>query len=373
MSNADRASRPPSQASAATATARRARRASDDSAVSLGDHSSSPPLGSSPPSSVGQDIQAPSPYTPVFCASPPRRRWHRQRASSFDLPPAARPRPRAYSDHGPRPDVSRPPQAFVPRRSSNPEPPVGCDSRLSPSSSHSSLRSRSSREPASFSAKGISTLSGPPPSINGRLLQVAGDDANFAALQQQQQQQQQHPHHYQPRLISGTRQLLPLKTAAQSSTPNETRRRSLQTQSYRLSLTGALPTNATPIRVPPIRSFRSSGSRKSLNSPDMNFTPRPYDLNESAGAPLYDEDLARTAAGPDVHYDKQSRLMTPLVSGQQGVNGEDSGDVFLRLAREEAVNRTANGRTPDGTYSPVVSFLFVRPCRFAAPAQAPIV
>ncbi|KAJ4157985.1 uncharacterized protein LMH87_008532 [Akanthomyces muscarius] len=351
-SNLDRASRPPSQpsaAAAAAATAHRARRASDDSAVSLGDHSSSPPLGSSPPSSVGQDIQAPSPYTPVFCASPPRSRWHRQRASSFDLPPTARPRPRAYSDQGPRPDVSRPPQAFNLRRSSNPEPPVGSDSRLSPASSHSSLRSRSARQPASFSAKGISTLSGPPPSINGRLLQVAGDDANFAALQQQQQ----HQHHYQPRLISGTRQLLPLKTAAKSSTPDEPRRRSLQTQSYRLSLTGSLPTNATPIRVPPIRSFRSSGSRRSLNSPDMNFTPRPYDLNESAGAPLYDEDLARTAAGPDALYDRQSRLMTPPVSSHQGVTGEDSGDVFLRLAREEAVNRTTNGRTPDGTYSPV--------------------
>ncbi|OAQ99925.1 hypothetical protein LLEC1_03741 [Akanthomyces lecanii] len=327
-SDTDRASRPPSQGSAAavTATAHRARRASDDSAVSLGDHSSSPPLGSSPPSSVGQDIQAPSPETPVFCASPPRRRGHRRRASFFDLPPTARPRPRAYSDQGPRPDVSRPPQAFNSRRSSNPEPP-----------------------PASFSAKGISTLSGPPPSINGRLLEVAGDDANFAALQRQQHNQ----HHYQPRLISGTRQLLPLKTAAQPTTPDEPRRRSLQAQSYRLSLTGSLPTNATPIRVPPIRSFRSSGSRRSLNSPDMNSTPHSYDLNESAGAPLYNEDPARTAAGPDAHYDRQSRLMTPPVSGHQGVNGEDSGDVFLRLAREEAVHRNTNGRTPDGTYSPV--------------------
>lgn len=344
----DHAPRPPSQASATTpVSARRARRPSDLSAVSLDDHSSSPPPGSSPPSSVGHE------YAPVFCASPPRRRWHRQRASSFDLAPTARPRPRAYSDQGPRPDVSRPPHTFYLRRSSNPEPPVGRDSRLSPASSHSSLRSRSSREPASFSAKGISTLSGPPPSINGRLLQVAGHDANFAALQQQHQHQQQH---YQPRLISGTRQLLPLKTAAQTLILDEPRRRSVHTHSYRLSLTGSLPTNATPTRVPPIRSFRSSGSRRSLHSLDMNFTPRPYDLNESAGAPLYDEDITRaTIAGPDARYDRQSRLMTPPVSSRQGVNGEETGDVFLRLAREDALNRTANGRTPDGTYSPVVS------------------
>ncbi|OAA53881.1 cell wall anchor protein [Cordyceps fumosorosea ARSEF 2679] len=347
-------SRPPSQASAVATplAARRPRRPSDDSAISLDDHSSSPPPGSSPPSSVGRDLQASSPFAEpksAFSSSPPRTHHHRHRhrASSFDLPSAVRPRPRAYSDQGPRPDVSRPPQTFFLRRSSNPELPVGPDSRLSTSSSHSSLLSRSSREPASFSAKGISTSSGPPPSINVRLLDSAAHDASFAALHQHHQQ---HYQHYQPRLITASRQLLPLKTAARSSTPDEHRRRSLQ-RSYRLSLTGSLPANTSPTRVAPIRSFRSSGSRKSLHSPDMNFTPRPYDLSESAGAPLYDEDPANaTTASP---YDRQSRLMTPPVSGRQVANGEESGDVFLRLAREDAVNRGANARTPDGTYSPV--------------------
>ncbi|TQV94819.1 cell wall anchor protein [Cordyceps javanica] len=349
----DRTSRPSTRASAVTTpvTARRPRRPSDDSAISFDDCSTSPPPGSSPPSSVGQDIQAPSPSADAkfnFCASPALHRRHRHRASSFDLPTTSRPRPRAYSDQGPRPDVSRPPQTFYLRRSSNPEPPDGPDSRLSPSSSHSSLISRSSREPASFSAKGVSTSSGPPPSITSRLLDSAGHDASFAALHQHQQQ---HYQNYQPRLISGSRQLLPLKTAAHSSTPDEPRRRSFQQHSYRLSLTGSLPANASPTRVPPIRSFRSSGSRKSLQSPDMNFTPRPYDLGESAGAPLYDEDSARAATAGS--YDRQSRLMTPPVSGRQGPGGEETGDVFLRIAREDAVNRTANGRTPDGTYSPV--------------------
>ncbi|KAJ6790206.1 hypothetical protein PWT90_10361 [Aphanocladium album] len=356
------APRPASRASASISSSAldRPRRPSHDSAVSLDDRTSSPPPGSSPPSSVGQDIQAPSSPSsddkpPASCASPlllPRHR-HRQRSSSFDLPLVARPRPRAYSDQGPRPDVSRPPQTFYYlRRSSNPEPPVGRHSRLSPASSHSSLLSRSSREPASFSAKGISTSAGPPPSINGRLLEIAGDDADFSAIHHNGNHYNQQPH--QPRFIPGSRNLLPLKTAAQSATPNEPRRRSVQ-HSYRLSLTGSLPTNATPTRVPPIRSFRSSGSRKSLHILDMNFTPRPYDLHESAGAPLYDEDHARAAtAAPDSRYDRQSRLMTPPVSGRQAGNGgEESGDVFLRLAREDALNRTTNGRTPDGTYSPV--------------------
>ncbi|KGQ04405.1 hypothetical protein BBAD15_g10355 [Beauveria bassiana D1-5] len=344
---AQRASRPPSQ------TSTRRRRSSDDSAPSFDGHSSSPPPGSSsPPSSVGQDIYAPSPSAdakPVFH----HRRHFRQRAASFDLPKAVRPRPRAYSDQGPCPDLSRPPQTLYLRTSSNPEPPAGRDHRLSPSSSNSSLLSRSSREPASFSAKGVSTSSGPPPSINSRLLEIGGHDASFAALHQHHQQ---HYQNYQPRLISNSRQLLPLKTAAYSSTPDEPRRRSFQQQhSYRLSLTGSLPTNLTPTRVPPIRSFRSSGSRRSLPSSDMNFTPRPYDLDESAGAPLDDqEDPAFTAtSGLDGRYDRQSRLTTPPISGRQGANGEESGDVFLRLAREDAMNRTASGRTPDGTYSPV--------------------
>ncbi|KAM3512691.1 hypothetical protein MY11210_003644 [Beauveria gryllotalpidicola] len=343
---AQRASRSPSQAS----TPRR--RSSDDSALSFDGHSSSPPPGSSsPPSSVGQDIYAPSPSAdakPVFH----HRRHFRQRAASFDLPQAVRPRPRAYSDQGPCPDLSRPPQTFYLRRSSNPEPPAGRHHRLSPSSSNSSLLSRSSREPASFSAKGVSTSSGPPPSINSRLLEIGGHDASFAALHRHHQQ---HYQNYQPRLISNSRQLLPLKTAAYSSTPDEPRRRSFQQHSYRLSLNGSLPTNPTPTRVPPIRSFRSSGSRKSLQSSDMNFTPRPYDLDESAGAPLYDQQDPACAAtsGPDGRYDRQSRLMTPPISGRQGANGEESGDVFLRLAREDAINRTASGPKPDGTYSPV--------------------
>lgn len=360
----DYASRPVSRASVAVPPPaihtphQRARRPSHDSAVSLDDRSSSspPPGTSSPPSSVGHDIQAPSSPSVVNDKQPasPVQYRRRPRSSSFDLPLLARPRPRAYSDQGPRPNVSRPPQTlYSARRSSNPEPPAGCDSRLSPASSHPSLFSRSSaREPAFCSAKGISTSAGPPPSINGRLLEIAGHDADLSALHQQ-------PHYHvsnPPRFISGSRELLPLKTAAvQSSTPNEPKRRSVQ-HSYRLSLTGSLPINATPTRVPPIRSFRSSGSRKSLHLLDMNFTPRPYDLHESAGAPLYDDDLARAAtAGPDARYDRQSRLMTPPVSGRQGTNGEESGDVFLRLAREDALNRTVNGRTPDGTYSPVVS------------------
>ncbi|EGX94148.1 cell wall anchor protein [Cordyceps militaris CM01] len=350
--------RPLSHAATTTTpvTARRSRRPSDDSAISLDDYhhsSSSPPPGSSPPSSVGHDRQPSSPSAAAdskTASSAYRRR--RRRASSFDLAPAARPRPRAYSDQGPRSDdVSRPPQAFCLRRSSNPEPLVGPDSRLSPSSSHSSLRSRSSREPASCSAKGVSTSTGPPLSINTRLLDGAAHDARNAALHQHHQQHYQN--HAQPRLIAASRQLLPLKTAAAhaSSPPDETRRRSFQQHSYRLSLTGSLPSNASPIRVPPIRSFRSSGSRKSLQSADMNFTPRPYDLDESAGPSIYDQDPAHAAtAGP---YDRQSRLMTPPVSNRQAVNSEESGDVFLRLAREDAVNRSANGRTPDGTYSPV--------------------
>lgn len=352
----------PASDSTSTVTApvtARARRASDESALSA-DTAVSPPPGSAQASSPPSSIHAPTSTDDKLVSSAYiSRRPHRTRSSSFDLPVGPRPRPRAYSDQGPRPDLSRPPSSFYVRRSSNPEPPVGRDSHLwsSPTSSHSSVFSRSSREPASFSSQGISTASGPPPSINGRLLHLADH----------QQPQPQH----QPRFISGSRELLPLKTATRSQPPNDGRRRSPQ-HSYRLSLNGSLPANATPTRVPPIRSFRSSGSRKSLQLADMNFTPRPYDLDESAGAPLYDDDTARAPAGLDARYDRQSRLMTPPVSGRQGPNGpngpngDESGDVFLRLAREDAMNRTANGRTPDGTYSPVVS---TTACLFSVTAR----
>ncbi len=87
----------------------------------------------------------------------------------------------------------------------------------------------------------------------------------------------------------------------------------------------------------------------------MNFTPQPYELGDNGDTPLDDDDTLR---GLDTRYQRHVRGMTPPVSGRLGQsNADDTGDMFLRIARDEALNRASSGRTPDGAYSPVVSKL----------------
>ncbi|KAH7329162.1 hypothetical protein B0I35DRAFT_37780 [Stachybotrys elegans] len=136
----------------------------------------------------------------------------------------------------------------------------------------------------------------------------------------------------------GQRELILPKTLSQFSPPDDRRMSSHRPPpvSYRApaSSSSAQPSPTTPVRVPPIRAFRSSGSRKSLVL-DMNFA-RSFDVGDETPDPNHDRAL-RALEGrrdPDVVQ------MTPPVSARQDApDADDTGDVFLKIAREESSRR----------------------------------
>ncbi|KAI1429233.1 hypothetical protein F5Y12DRAFT_782002 [Xylaria sp. FL1777] len=126
--------------------------------------------------------------------------------------------------------------------------------------------------------------------------------------------------------FSGQRELLLPKTL-QRTTPDD-RRASVSRKppvSYKpRTNTGGSGTTAS---IPPIRSFRSSGERRSLVL-DMNLrTSRNYD------------------GGDDYEGRRGDEVMqwTPPDSAGERPDGDDTGDLFLKIAREDASQRTADG------------------------------
>ncbi|PFH57393.1 hypothetical protein XA68_15126 [Ophiocordyceps unilateralis] len=89
------------------------------------------------------------------------------------------------------------------------------------------------------------------------------------------------------------------------------------------------PPVSTPVRVPPIRAFRSSSSRRGrFAALDMNLRSRPYGLDGHRydGS---DDTTLRALEGRDVVEGSLSRL-------------DDPADVFLRIAKDESPRRVHN-------------------------------
>lgn len=150
------------------------------------------------------------------------------------------------------------------------------------------------------------------------------------------------------------RDLLPLKTSSLSSTPNDTRRFSSHRHHISIKSLGnneISPLASAAVRVPPIRRFRSSSSRKSLTL-DMSYDQQYYANPDGSRFSQQEQPMRRF----DPRQDQDGRHMTPPVSSRQAPqNNEDSGDVFLNIAREEAYRQAESERPYGGTYTPVVS------------------
>lgn len=155
--------------------------------------------------------------------------------------------------------------------------------------------------------------------------------------------------------LQGQRELL-LPKSLSSNTPDERRSSSSQRPPLSYKAPANIPadqqTSSNPVRVPPIRGFRSSGSRKSLTL-DMNSGPRSFDLGDEQADSNYDRTL-RALEGRQIAGVLQ---MTPPASARRdgGSDGDDGGDVFLRIAREEGSRRNISENVPDETQSTVVS------------------
>ncbi|PNP50990.1 hypothetical protein THARTR1_08611 [Trichoderma harzianum] len=123
------------------------------------------------------------------------------------------------------------------------------------------------------------------------------------------------------------------KPPSSSGPSDENQDQSLQRPpvSYKPPVNGATagqPTASTAVRVPPIRAFRSSGSRKSSVDDEMNYNSRSYDV-EDRYIDSTDDHTLRALDGD--FFDQRS----PPTS-RHGTNGDDTGDVFLKIASEEA-------------------------------------
>ncbi|KAI8963896.1 hypothetical protein F5Y11DRAFT_126241 [Daldinia sp. FL1419] len=96
--------------------------------------------------------------------------------------------------------------------------------------------------------------------------------------------------------------------------------------------------------IPPIRSFRSSGERRSLVL-DMNIrSMRGYEGNEDSGNSNHRDRTLRALEGR--RFDDASQITPPDSAGDRP-DGDDSGDLFLKIAREDPSRR---GAETNGNY-----------------------
>lgn len=140
----------------------------------------------------------------------------------------------------------------------------------------------------------------------------------------------------------GQRELILPKTVQKTSTSEE-RRTSVTRRppvSYKPPASAAKATKAAKApntspggstSIPPIRSFRSSGSRRSFGI-DMNFTSPRYD--DARGGDSNHRD--RTLRALEGRQDDDTVRWAPQRSTTDRTDADDdSGDVFLKMAREE--------------------------------------
>ncbi|KAI1312162.1 hypothetical protein F5Y03DRAFT_265936 [Xylaria venustula] len=101
--------------------------------------------------------------------------------------------------------------------------------------------------------------------------------------------------------------------------------------------------SGTSASIPPIRSFRSSGERRSLVL-DMNLrNSRNIDGGDDHGDSNHRDRTLRALEG---RRGDEAMQWTPPDSAGERPDGDDSGDLFLKIAREDPSQRTIDsGRT----------------------------
>ncbi|CAH0049312.1 unnamed protein product [Clonostachys solani] len=155
-------------------------------------------------------------------------------------------------------------------------------------------------------------------------------------------------------LPSGQRELLLPKSLSQQPSQPEERRVSSHHPpvSYKppINATAQQPGNAPPVRVPPIRAFRSSGSRKSLTL-DMNYKGQFYESGDESNESSHDYTL-RALEGRSAQPQDRVEITPPMSAKHDTSDADDGGDVFLKIAREESMRRTSNRRVTEDIQSP---------------------
>jgi hypothetical protein len=206
---------------------------------------------------------------------------------------------------------------------------------ISPHHVSSTSKTRTRRPLLSRRSTAGASSTGPPPSLNSERLQAieAAQEGQFTFRSPVESSPIESP--------SGQRELILPKTLSRTNT--DERRGSASQRppvSYRPPLSTNSSTDSSPstaVRVPPIRSFRSSGSRNEDEDTNHDRTLRALEGRS-------DDDAFRSA---------------PVSSRRGAFDNEDTGDVFLKIAREETSQRQTDEQPSDDNRSVVVShFLF---------------
>ncbi|KAK1598523.1 uncharacterized protein LY79DRAFT_246780 [Colletotrichum navitas] len=162
----------------------------------------------------------------------------------------------------------------------------------------------------------------------------------------------------------GQRELLLPKTLQNSSPTDEKRRSGTSRPPVSFKATAA-STPTTSVRVAPIRSFRSSGSRRSLGLDSSTSTMRSFDFgDESTDSNQRD----RTLRALEGRHDDDYSQMTPPLSAEAD---DTTGDVFMKIARQEPTRRgsgdVAPAEQPSTVQSRVARSFHRRPLSAAVP------
>uniref|UniRef100_L2G502 Lpxtg-motif cell wall anchor domain-containing protein n=1 Tax=Colletotrichum fructicola (strain Nara gc5) TaxID=1213859 RepID=L2G502_COLFN len=164
----------------------------------------------------------------------------------------------------------------------------------------------------------------------------------------------------------GQRELLLPKTLQQTS-PTDERRQSVTSRPPVSFKAPSNSTSTTSVRVAPIRSFRSSGSRRSLGLDSSTSTMRSFDFgDEFADSNQRD----RTLRALEGRIDDDFRRMTPPHSASQADADDTTGDVFMKIARQEPTRRGSGDVAPaeeSSAIARVTRFSHRRPLSAAVP------
>ncbi|KAF5019362.1 hypothetical protein F66182_8630 [Fusarium sp. NRRL 66182] len=261
------------------------------------------------------------------------------------------------------------PSSSVARTSQTKRPASYLDASAPEAFSPHPAKTRTRRPLISRRSTAASSSTGPPPSLNSERLQA------IETAQEGQSSRSPSSDNSPINSPSGQRELILPKTLLTSNSTDE-RRASLSQRppvSYRPPLNtnnNTEPSSSTPVRVPPIRAFRSSGSRRSLTL-DMNSRSRFHDFGDD----VEDADHDRTLRALEGREDNDVLHSEPAYSSRRDVlDNDDTGDVFLKIAREEASRRQPSDQPSDDNRSVVsraTRFTHRRPLSSVVPINQP--
>ncbi|ORY70123.1 uncharacterized protein BCR38DRAFT_326911, partial [Pseudomassariella vexata] len=217
-------------------------------------------------------------------------------------------------------------------------------------------RSQIQRAPASYSSNGIETATGSPSALSTKR-QNSVDGSQTSSRPPSDDVTKD--------WAQGQRELLLPKTVQRADDKKGLVRR--PPVSYKPPTTANAGTTTA---VPPIRSFRSSGSRRSLVL-DMNIrNMRSYDGGDDYTDKTHRDRTLRALEG---RQDDDVQQLTPPDSATDQPDIDDSGDVFLRIAQEDRRRAAGEngGYTESSSASRVVRSAHRRPLSAAIPSYQP--